>query len=56
LFSFGDGDELTPPVIAAEIARGIASARLVTVPDSGHGPTLEQPHHATEAPLELLRN
>ncbi|MGO9544024.1 MAG: alpha/beta fold hydrolase [Rhodomicrobium sp.] len=39
----GDGDELTPPALAAEIAQGIAGAHLVTVPDSGHLSTLERP-------------
>ena len=32
----GDGDELTPLALAAEIAQGIAGAHLVTVPDCGH--------------------
>ena len=32
----GEADELTPPDRAAEIANGIAGARLVTVPDCGH--------------------
>ncbi len=32
----GDGDLLTPPERAEEMAAGIAGARLVTVPDSGH--------------------
>jgi pimeloyl-ACP methyl ester carboxylesterase len=39
----GDGDELTPPALSQEIAAGIPGARLVTVPDSGHLSTLEQP-------------
>jgi len=51
----GDGDELTPPERAAEIADGIRGARLVTVPESGHLSTLEQPRHVTEALLELLQ-
>jgi pimeloyl-ACP methyl ester carboxylesterase len=52
----GDSDELTPPIIAAEIAAGIAGARLVTVPDCGHASALEQPRHVTEALLQLLRD
>jgi pimeloyl-ACP methyl ester carboxylesterase len=51
----GDGDELTPPERAAEIARGIAGAQLVTVPQSGHLSTLEQPQHVTRALLEWLQ-
>ena len=39
----GDGDVLTPPALAAEIASGIPGARLVTVLESGHLSTLEQP-------------
>jgi pimeloyl-ACP methyl ester carboxylesterase len=51
----GDGDELTPPDRAAEIADGITGARLVTVPECGHASTLEQPRLVTRALLELLR-
>ncbi len=50
----GDGDEATPPDRAAEIANGIAGARLVTVPESGHLSTLEQPQHVTRALVEWL--
>ena len=52
----GDSDELTPPDRAAEIASGIRGARLVTVPESGHASTLEQPEYVTQALLELLRS
>ncbi len=51
----GDGDELTPPDRAAEMAHGIAGSRLVTVPECGHLSTLERPQHVTEALLQLLR-
>jgi pimeloyl-ACP methyl ester carboxylesterase len=51
----GDGDELTPPELAAEIAAGIAGAHLVTVPQSGHVSTLEQPQEVTRALLEWLQ-
>jgi pimeloyl-ACP methyl ester carboxylesterase len=50
----GDGDQLTPPERAAEIAQGIAGARLVTIPGSGHLSTLEQPRAVNEALMELL--
>ena len=50
----GDGDELTPVEIAAEIADGIAGARLVTVPECGHLSTLEQPKQVTAALMEWL--
>ncbi len=39
----GDGDELTPPELAKEIAGGIAGATLKIVPDCGHLSTLEKP-------------
>ena len=51
----GDGDELTPPELAAEIASGIEGARLVTVPHSGHHSTLEQPQEVTRALLQWLQ-
>jgi pimeloyl-ACP methyl ester carboxylesterase len=50
----GDGDELTPPALAEEIADGIAGARLVVVPDSGHLSTLEQPEAVTKALVEWM--
>ena len=39
----GDGDELTPPELAKEIAGGISGAKLLVVPDCGHLSTLEKP-------------
>jgi pimeloyl-ACP methyl ester carboxylesterase len=52
----GEGDEMTPPARAAEIAGGISGARLVTVPESGHLSALEQPLAVTRALLELLES
>jgi pimeloyl-ACP methyl ester carboxylesterase len=51
----GEDDELTPPERAAEIAGGIAGARLVTVPQSGHVSTLERPEEVTRALLQWLQ-
>ncbi len=51
----GDGDELTPPPVAAEIANGIPGARLVTVAGCGHASTLERPAEVTAALLEWAR-
>lgn len=48
----GEGDELTPPELAREIAAGIPGAALAIVPDAGHLPTLETP----EAVSERLRD
>jgi len=50
----GEGDELTPPERAAEIAAGVPGARLTTVPQCGHMSTLEQPDEVTRALLEWL--
>ena len=50
----GDGDELTPPERAAEMARGIAGARLVSVPRCGHLSTLERPDEVTQALIAWL--
>ena len=51
----GEDDELTPPDRAAEIAAGIAGARLVKVRQCGHLSTLEQPGEVTRALVEWLR-
>jgi pimeloyl-ACP methyl ester carboxylesterase len=50
----GEGDEMTPPQLAAEIAAGIRGARLTTVPGSGHLSPLEQPQAVTEALIGWL--
>jgi pimeloyl-ACP methyl ester carboxylesterase len=50
----GDGDELTPPALAQEIAGGIPGSRLVTIPDSGHLSTLEQPEAVSRAFIEWM--
>ena len=55
LILVGDSDQLTPPTVSAEIAAGIAGARLVTLPDCGHISTLERPVPVTEALLDLLQ-
>jgi pimeloyl-ACP methyl ester carboxylesterase len=50
----GEGDQLTPPERAAEIAQAIRGARLVTIPGSGHLSTLERPREVTQALVEWL--
>jgi pimeloyl-ACP methyl ester carboxylesterase len=52
----GDGDELTPPALAQEIAAGIRGARLVTIADSGHLTTVERPEAVNQALLEWLES
>ena len=45
----GEQDTLTPPECAAEIAGGIAGARLVSVAQCGHLSALERPEEVTRA-------
>ncbi|WP_262028935.1 alpha/beta fold hydrolase [Microvirga sp. Mcv34] len=53
----GEGDSITPPEIAREIAEMIEWASLVVVPEAGHMSTLEQPERVTQAlQLWLDRN
>lgn len=54
LMLVGDGDELTPPEQAREIAGGISGAKLVLVPQCGHLSTLEQPEAVNAALSEWL--
>lgn len=51
----GDGDELTPPHLARELAEGIRGSRLVVVPSAGHLSTLEQPELVTTALVDWVR-
>ena len=50
----GDGDELTPPKLAEEIAGGIPGAQLVVVRDSGHLTTIERPADVNAALVRWL--
>jgi pimeloyl-ACP methyl ester carboxylesterase len=50
----GDGDVVTPPERAEEIANGIRDARLSVIRDSGHLSTLEQPAAVTRSMVEFL--
>lgn len=50
----GDGDLLTPPERAEEIANGMPGARLAVIRDSGHLSTLEQPAAVTRHMVEFL--
>jgi len=43
LIVVGEGDQITPPEAAAEMHRGIAGSRLVTIARAGHLALLEQP-------------
>jgi len=50
----GEGDDLTTPELAREIAGGIAGARLTVVADCGHLSTLERPGPVNEALVRWL--
>jgi pimeloyl-ACP methyl ester carboxylesterase len=50
----GDGDTLTPPELAQEIAAGIPGAKLVTIPQCGHLSTLERPKAVNRALVEWM--
>ena len=51
----GEGDSITPPEIAREMAEMIEWASLVVVPEAGHMSTLEQPDRVIQA-MELWLN
>ncbi len=50
----GEGDELTPPELAKEMAEGIKGSHLVVVPNCGHLSTLERPEPVTSALLAWM--
>jgi pimeloyl-ACP methyl ester carboxylesterase len=50
----GDGDRLTPPKVAEEMAAGIAGSRLVVIPSCGHLATMERPAAVNAALAEWL--
>jgi pimeloyl-ACP methyl ester carboxylesterase len=52
----GEGDELTPPALADEMASLIPNSRLVKVLDSGHLSTLEKPDVVTKALVEWVQS
>jgi pimeloyl-ACP methyl ester carboxylesterase len=52
----GEGDELTPPELAREIAADILGARLVVVPSCGHLSTIEKPEAVNAAMIEWLKS
>jgi pimeloyl-ACP methyl ester carboxylesterase len=56
LIVVGDGDQLTPPELAAEMHALIPASRLVTIPDSGHLSTLEQPEAVNRALAEWMQH
>ena len=45
----GEGDAITPPDIAREMAEMVEWASLVVIPESGHLSTIEQPKRVTQA-------
>ncbi len=51
----GDGDQLTPPDRAQEMASAITGARLAVIEDCGHLSTLERPERVAAALARWLR-
>jgi pimeloyl-ACP methyl ester carboxylesterase len=45
----GEGDAITPPEIAREMAEMIEWSSLIVIPGAGHMSTLEQPERVTQA-------
>jgi pimeloyl-ACP methyl ester carboxylesterase len=51
----GDEDNTIPNSLSVEMAGGIHDAKLVTLPNCGHLPQVEQPQATAEALVEWLR-
>jgi pimeloyl-ACP methyl ester carboxylesterase len=51
----GEGDRLTPPELARELAAGIPGARLETIMGSGHLTTMEKPDDATKLLADFFK-
>jgi pimeloyl-ACP methyl ester carboxylesterase len=51
----GDGDTLTPPKVAEEIAGLVPGSRLVIIPNCGHLSTIERPAAVTKALVEWMK-
>jgi pimeloyl-ACP methyl ester carboxylesterase len=49
LILVGEGDVITPPEVAREMANLIEWASLTVIPEAGHMSALEQPEHVTKA-------
>lgn len=52
----GEHDAITPPEGAHKMASAIPGARIVTIPDAGHMPNLEQPERFNAAVQEFLND
>lgn len=52
----GEGDQLTPPHLADEMASLIPGSRHIVVPDCGHLSTMEQPDFVTKTLVEWLQS
>lgn len=51
----GESDRLSPPELSREMADAIKGAKLVTLADCGHLPTLERPEHTSRLLIDFLR-
>jgi len=52
----GEGDQLTPPDIAKEMADGIPGATLEIIPDCGHLSAIEQPEKVSELLVRFFKS
>jgi pimeloyl-ACP methyl ester carboxylesterase len=52
----GENDLITPPALAAEMADGIANARLVIIPQCGHLSTLDQPEGVSQLLVDWIQD
>ena len=50
----GDGDVITPPEVAQEMADAIAGARLSVLPGVGHASSIEAPEQVTRELVQFL--
>ncbi|GAC1646172.1 MAG: hypothetical protein NVS4B12_12890 [Ktedonobacteraceae bacterium] len=51
----GEQDELAPPALSEELAKGINGAQLQIIPESGHALPAEQPHAVTITLVDLAQ-
>ena len=56
LFVVGEGDRMTPPSAAAELAAKVAKARTATIRDAGHMMMIEKPDETLDALIGWMRD
>lgn len=56
LFVVGEGDRMTPPSAAAELAAKVGTARTATIGDAGHMMMVEKPDETLDALIGWMRD